>query len=204
MTRRLRAAAWFGVIAVVLAAAALAAYGFGGSGGRQPTGSNLPPAIDHVSRATLTQTERVNGTLGYGATSTVIARAATATTARTATETTNTTAAAATTTTITWLPAPGAVVQPDQPVYKVDNRAVVMIFGTTPLYRVLAAGVKGPDVQMLETNLKALGYSGFEVDTAYTSATAAVVKRWRDYAARLLVRLANCAAFSKPAELTCP
>jgi len=32
---------------------------------------------------------------------------------------------------------------------------------------------------MLETNLKALGYSGFEVDTAYTSATAAVVKRWQ-------------------------
>ncbi|HZM77945.1 MAG TPA: peptidoglycan-binding domain-containing protein [Candidatus Limnocylindrales bacterium] len=177
MRRRPRAAIWFGAVAVVLAAAALAAYGLGGSDGQQPAGSNLPPAIDHVTRATLTQTERVNGTLGYGAASTVIARASAATT--TDTTTTTTTTAATTTKTITWLPVPGAVIQAGQSVYKVDDRAVVLISGATPLYRVLADGVKGADVKMLETNLKALGYSGFEVDTAYTSATAAAVKRWQ-------------------------
>ena len=163
MRRRLRTAAWAGAVAVVLIAAALAAYGIGGSGGRRPSASNLPPATDYVTRATLTQTERVNGTLGYGATSTVIARA-------------SATSAAGT---VTWLPTPGTVIQPGQPVYKVDDRAVALLSGTTPLYRVLADGVKGPDVRMLETNLKALGYSGFEVDTGYTAATAAAVKRWQ-------------------------
>lgn len=39
--------------------------------------------------------------------------------------------------------------------------------------------VRGRDVRQLQTNLRALGYSGFTVNGTYTSATAAAVRRWQ-------------------------
>jgi peptidoglycan hydrolase-like protein with peptidoglycan-binding domain len=183
--RRARTAILVGMAVVVLGAVALAARGVGGDGGQRPASSTLPPATATVTRMTLTQTERVAGTLGYGPTGVVIARAGTATSPPAAAPTEVTPSPSPsltvppTTNTITWLPAPGAIIKRGEPVYRVDNRPVILLVGDTPPYHHLANGVRGPDVRLLETNLRALGYTGFTVDDSYTSATGSVVKRWQ-------------------------
>lgn len=146
--------------AVILAVAAVAAtIGLGGSGSatasRDP---GLPPATAKVTRTTLTQTENVNGTLGYGPPTPVAARGQG---------------------TITWLPAPGAVVTRGQPVYRRDNLPVPLFTGVLPLYRELRSGLTGDDVREVEENLAALGYTGLTVDNSYTAATASAVGRWQ-------------------------
>jgi len=153
-------------VLLVLVVGAVAARGFGGGDPGQPVSGNLPPATAMVTRATLTQTERVTGMLGYGVPSTVVARASAA-------------AGDGGPGTLTWLAPVGAVVQRGRPVYTVDDRPVVLLIGEKPLWRVLAVDVKGSDVELLETNLRALGYSGFTVDAAFTSATTTAVKRWQ-------------------------
>lgn len=129
--RRIRAAVGTGVALAVLAAVAVAGRGFGGTDPQRPAASNLPPATAKISRATLVQTERVSGTLGYGAATPLNARTAAAHT-------------------ITWLPPIGSIVEPGQPVYKVDDRPVVLLTGSIPLYRVLIDGVTGADVKEFE------------------------------------------------------
>jgi peptidoglycan hydrolase-like protein with peptidoglycan-binding domain len=160
--RRLRTVMGGSVVLAVIAAVALAGrgFGFGGTGEPRPAGANLPPATAKVTRATLTETERISGTLGYGAATTVTARAGG-------------------TGTVTWLPPAGTVVPPGAPLYKVDDHPVVLLRGDLPLYRTLADTVVGPDVKELETNLRALGYRGFTVDAKYTQETVTAVKRWQ-------------------------
>src|SRR5262249_16873483 len=136
-----------------------AAVGFGGTEGADPAASPAAPATTPVTRGTLTQTEDVNGTLGYGDTRTIAARGAGGT--------------------ITWLPARGATINRGGPAYRADQVTVPLIYGTLPLYRTLSPGVDGSDVRELEGNLAALGYGGFTVDDSYTSATAAAVKQWQ-------------------------
>ncbi|WP_439674604.1 peptidoglycan-binding protein [Embleya sp. MST-111070] len=80
---------------------------------------------------------------------------------------------------LTWLPAPGAVVERGKPVYAVDEQPVPMLYGSTPLYRDLSAGMDGQDVRVVEDNLAALGYTGFTVDDHYTSGTADAVRKWQ-------------------------
>jgi peptidoglycan hydrolase-like protein with peptidoglycan-binding domain len=160
--RRFRTVVGGGVVLAVLAAIALAGrgFGFGGTEEPRPASTNLPPATAKVSRATLTETERITGTLGYGAATTITARAGG-------------------TGTITWLPPAGTVVRPGDPLYKVDNNPVVLLRGDLPLYRTLADTVEGPDVKELETNLRALGYRGFTVDAKFTQETVTAVKKWQ-------------------------
>ncbi|MFC0533068.1 peptidoglycan-binding protein [Phytohabitans kaempferiae] len=145
---------------LVVASGTAAAIGFGGADASTPPRSALPLATATVTRATLVQTETVDGTLGYGDPVVVKARG--------------------TGGTLTWLPAAGARVARGQPVYKVDDEPVVLLYGTTPLYRTLAEGVEGTDVAEFEKNLAALGYDGFTVDGEYTSATANAVERWQE------------------------
>jgi peptidoglycan hydrolase-like protein with peptidoglycan-binding domain len=151
-----------GAVLAVLAAVALAGRGFGlgGTEARQPASTNLPPATATVTRATLTETERISGTLGYGTATTITARAGG-------------------TGTVTWLPPAGTVIRPGDALYKVDNHPVVLLRGDLPLYRTLAAPWEGPDVKELETNLRALGYRGFTVDARYTQETVTAVKKWQ-------------------------
>src|SRR5262245_4501045 len=144
---------------VLVGAGGAAAVGFGGTGGAGPAVAPAAPAAAPVMRGTLTQTEEVNGTLGYGDGRTVSARGGGGT--------------------ITWLPAAGATINRGGAVYRADQVTVPLIYGTLPLYRPLATGVEGADVAELERNLSALGYGGFTVDDSYTSATAAAVKSWQ-------------------------
>ncbi|MBB5960021.1 hypothetical protein FHS29_006643 [Saccharothrix tamanrassetensis] len=150
---------WSAGALVALGAGGVAAVGFGGGTPSPATAANLPPATAKVASTTLTSTERVTGTLGHGpATPTPPGGAGT----------------------VTWLPAPGSVVGRGQPVYRVDDRPVPLLFGATPAYRALTSGVTGADVRQLEENLQTLGYGGFTVDTSFTAGTATAVREWQE------------------------
>jgi len=121
--------------------------------------TNGPPATARITRQDLAATKRVDGTLGYGDTHTV---------------------ASGSTGVLTWLPAEGAKVTRGQPLYRVDNLPVVLMYGTVPPYRVLKVGVDGADVRELEQNLVALGHAGFTVDEHFSEATATAVRDWQE------------------------
>jgi peptidoglycan hydrolase-like protein with peptidoglycan-binding domain len=59
----------------------------------------------------------------------------------------------------TKLPAPGQVIAQGHVLYRVDDRPVVLLHGSTPAYRTLSAGASGPDVAELNADLLALGYA---------------------------------------------
>jgi peptidoglycan hydrolase-like protein with peptidoglycan-binding domain len=142
----------------VLGGAGLAAAGVGGGGGAAPARSSLPPATAAIEKTTLTATQKVDGTLGYGDPRAV---------------------AGVGKGTLTWLARAGSTVTRGEPVYKADTHPVPLVYGSLPLYRALRTGVNGPDVLQLERNLGDLGYSGFTVDKTFSSATADAVKRWQ-------------------------
>jgi peptidoglycan hydrolase-like protein with peptidoglycan-binding domain len=152
------------VAALAVAAAATAATGFGLGGfgtsrGDGKGSGSLPPATAQVIRQDLVERRTEDGRLGYGDATIVSDRLGG---------------------TLTWLPAVGATVKRGQPLFRVDNTPVVLLYGTLPAYRTLAVGTEGPDVTQFERNLKALGYSGFTVDDEYTASTAAAVRRWQE------------------------
>lgn len=155
---RLRTAVVAGSALLAAAAVVAAAVGFGGAGARpSPRATGPTLATIPVTRTTLTQTQQVSGSLNYGTPVRVIAHGGG---------------------TITWLPALGAVLRRGQPVYQVDYRPVSLFYGARPLYRSLRPGDSGADVKQVEQNLAALGYTGFTVDTSYTTATA--VRDWQE------------------------
>ena len=159
MNRPPRTALVIGSSVVVAGAAAAAAIGFGGNTPAAPSNTaDLPAAAAPVTRTTLIRTQQVNGTLGYGTPVTLNAPGHG---------------------TITWLPAPGATISRGQPVYRVDNQAIPLLYGSLPLYRSLRSGDIGEDVKEIEQNLAALGYTGYTVDMSYTSTTADAVRRWQ-------------------------
>jgi peptidoglycan hydrolase-like protein with peptidoglycan-binding domain len=150
-----------GAAALVLVAGAVtvAALGLGGRDPRPASGvTDRPPATTTVTRTTLSQTQQVNGVLGYGRATTVTVRGQG---------------------TITWLPDPGATVSRGHAVLRRDDLPVPLFYGDLPLYRQLRPGDSGADVAEVERNLAALRYSGFTVDDDYTSATADAVRRWQ-------------------------
>ena len=61
--------------------------------------------------------------------------------------------------TYTKLPTLGQVIHQGQVLYRVNDRPVVLLSGSTPAYRTLSAGATGPDVAELNTDLVALGYA---------------------------------------------
>jgi peptidoglycan hydrolase-like protein with peptidoglycan-binding domain len=150
-------------VAVVVVAGSAAATGLGldlGSGGASNNaGAKLPPATAKVTRQTLVDMQTEGGELGHGDATTLSGRV---------------------NGTVTWLPAAGATLNRGQVMYRVDNTAVVLLYGPLPAYRALSSGLKGADVKQFERNLRALGYSGFTVDEKYSASTAAAVKRWQE------------------------
>lgn len=117
-------------------------------------------ATAQVVRRDLVVRESFDGTLGYGDARPVVAAGPG---------------------TVTRLRGQGAIVRRGGLLYEVDGVAVRLLYGTTPLWRRLAAGVdEGPDVQQLERNLEALGYDPGTVDTSFTSATASALKSWQN------------------------
>jgi hypothetical protein len=61
--------------------------------------------------------------------------------------------------TYTKLPAVGLVISQGHVLYRVNDTPVVLLHGSTPAYRTLSAGARGPDVAELNADLVALGYA---------------------------------------------
>jgi hypothetical protein len=83
------------------------------------------------------------------------------------------------TATLTELLAVGETAGRGSVLYRADDEPIVALLSATPLFRDLRVGVTdGPDVQAIESELRALGYGGFTVDEHYDASTAAAVQRW--------------------------
>jgi hypothetical protein len=132
------------VVAVVLVltvlvvggvAVALAARG----NSRHASASAAPPVqTAKVARTDLSDSQTLDGTLGFGPEQTVKGTGSG---------------------TVTQLPAVGATATRGKALYWVDDRPVPVFFGGTPLFRPLdKAGIRGSDVKLVLDNLKALGY----------------------------------------------
>jgi peptidoglycan hydrolase-like protein with peptidoglycan-binding domain len=131
-------------------------------GGRPVAVAEVPktPETVAVRRMDLAERESVSGDLGYGTPQVLTGRRPG---------------------TITGLPAPGAVLDRGATLYSVDARPVVLFLGAIPLYRAVGPGVTdGPDVKLVEENLRDLGYSGFGTpDPTFTAATGAAIEKWQ-------------------------
>jgi hypothetical protein len=83
--------------------------------------------------------------------------------------------------TYTKLPAVGQVISQGHVLYRVNDRPVVLLHGSTPAYRTLAAGARGPDVAELNADLVALGYATraqlSPTSTSFGSATTIAVQK---------------------------
>jgi hypothetical protein len=160
------------VVVVVLAAGAVVVVRgvFDGDGGSSGSGGNgSATSLAMVTRGSLSQQTQVNGTLGYAGSYTVLGQAHGM---------------------VTWLPALGQVIQQGQVLYRVDGAPVVLLYGSTPAYRALAAGataadVTGADVAQLNHDLVALGYvDKADVDAAWDEfnwATKAGVEKLQNH-----------------------
>ncbi|MEU1055268.1 peptidoglycan-binding protein [Streptomyces sp. NPDC005876] len=187
--RRRRTSLIVAVAIVVAAAAGLAATGVLGGDGSD-TASDAPSgpaATAKIQRTTLTSTETVDGTLGYGAETTVRAPAGSSSDSGQsqpgggqAGQGAADSGSGASAGIVTWLPEDGTTIERGESVYKVDQEKVPLLYGSTPFYRTLQDGSEGSDVKMLEENLSKLGYDGFTVDDEYTSTTAAAVEEWQE------------------------
>jgi peptidoglycan hydrolase-like protein with peptidoglycan-binding domain len=146
-------------VVVLVGAAGAAAAGLGGDDSGTADQGAPVPATATITKATLTQTEDVDGTLGYGDATAVGGRLGG---------------------TVTGLAAVGSIVDRGKALYYVDNAPVVLMNGTLPLYRPLRSGVSGADVRQFEQNLAALGYTGFTADDEFTGSTASAVRSWQE------------------------
>jgi peptidoglycan hydrolase-like protein with peptidoglycan-binding domain len=157
--RRATTVAVAAALTVGAAAAAVVAVRLPDAAGGEKPASAMPAATATVKKETLVDRQSEDGTLGYGDTTAVAARASG---------------------TVTGLPAEEATITRGKPLYRIDDDPVVLLYGTLPAYRKLAVGVEGSDVKQFERNLWALGYRGFTVDSTYSSATADAVRDWQD------------------------
>jgi putative peptidoglycan binding protein len=159
MSRRRTTAVVAGVLTAGAVAAAVTVLNLPDARSSDGSGADLPANTAPITKETLVDRESHDGTLGHGDTTTLSAKAGG---------------------TVTWLPASGATVTRGKQLYRLDDKPVVLLYGTLPAYRTLASGVEGSDVRQFERNLWALGYRGFTVDDEYTSATADAVEDWQD------------------------
>jgi hypothetical protein len=151
--------------AVALAGAALcgAVVTIAVRGTPAPAAPAPPPVgLAHVVQTDLASSVLTEGTLGYRASVPVVNRL---------------------TGTYTELPVPGEVVGAGQVLYRVDDRPVVLLFGSVPAWRPFTPGMTdGPDVQELEAGLIALGDAHGLLSVAapqYGAAAQAAVRRWQ-------------------------
>ncbi|MFF0269992.1 efflux RND transporter periplasmic adaptor subunit [Kribbella sp. NPDC004536] len=100
-------------------------------------------ALAKVTRRSLSAQTTMDGTLGYAGSYNVVNQARGV---------------------VTSLPTVGQLVRRGEILYRVDGAPVVLLYGSSPVYRALAAGadasdVSGQDVRQLNANLVALGYA---------------------------------------------
>jgi peptidoglycan hydrolase-like protein with peptidoglycan-binding domain len=148
-----------GVFSIGAVAAAITVLNLPEAEGSPGPAGSAPPATADITRQTLIDRENHDGTLGHGDTTTISSRGRG---------------------TVTGLPAEGATLTRGRAIFRLDNKPVILLYGSLPAYRTLSTGVSGTDVKQFERNLRALGYQGFTVDSSYSWATASAVKEWQD------------------------
>ena len=85
--------------------------------------------------------------------------------------------------TITWLPDVGTTLEQGDPVARVNEVPVILLYGDLPAYRTLQYGSEGADVAQLESALVALGYDPdgtITVDEEFDWDTRQVVLDWQE------------------------
>ncbi|GAB2571948.1 peptidoglycan-binding protein [Kribbella endophytica] len=127
-----------------------------------------------IERTDLSQARELSGDLGYGGKKTVKARA---------------------TGTITWLPKPGTTINRGDILLRVDDKPIVLFYGSTPLFRTLGTPPpktppttppppppkppSGPDIKVIKQNLAALDFLGTPGSDKLTPATTTAIKHWQ-------------------------
>lgn len=146
-----------GAVALALAAG-LGVVAFVGSG--PAPAQNVPTAFARVVRTDVIARQQVAGTLDFLGGFTVVNAGAGGL--------------------VTWLPAGGAIVRRGRPLFELDRRPVVLLYGSRPAYRDFALGMSdGADVRDLKRNLRALGYGALTLDGRFDLATLAAVEQWQ-------------------------
>lgn len=114
-----------------------------------------------VTRQPLSLAETFTGTLGYGESFALPGQAAG---------------------TLTWLPEVGAVLEPGDVLYRVDERPTLWARGTLPMYRELSLGSEGVDVEQLEQLLLDAGHLSEDAtpDDTFDATTRAAVRAWQE------------------------
>lgn len=86
--------------------------------------------------------------------------------------------------TYTWLPAPGAKIDCGATLYRIDQKPVILVCGSTPAYRDLSEGDDGTDVRALNATLVHAGYadkSELDPDSDhFGGATAVALEKLQD------------------------
>src|ERR1700716_177926 len=158
---------WALATAAVLAGAAVAGGVLATSGGKQAVAAArpLPVGTTRVEKRTLSAMVSQGGILTYrarpdGSPYSVINQARG---------------------TYTKLPTAGRVISQGHVLYRVNDRPVVLLRGSTPAYRALSAGASGPDVAELNADLVALGYATSTqlspTSASFASATTTAVQK---------------------------
>jgi hypothetical protein len=141
--RRRRSLAWLAVGVVVVAAGAGVSVWVSSTSTEPATTETGPVATAVVERGTISATAEWDGTLGHGTPFTVTSGAEG---------------------TVTRLAEQGEPVERGDALYRLNEQPVTLLFGAVPMYRDLAPGDSGADVDQLEDNLESLGYNGFTAD----------------------------------------
>lgn len=169
----------FAVLAAVLVLTGAATAGAVALATRSRTPAGAPTSAAKVATATVTRADlsdsrSLPGTLGYGTPTPVTGRG---------------------TGVVTALAATGGTITRGHALYRADDQPVLLFYGATPLFRTLAAPgsasgkpVRGRDVTVVADNLQALGYDiGYRppdhdgLGATYTASLAAAVKRWQQH-----------------------
>jgi peptidoglycan hydrolase-like protein with peptidoglycan-binding domain len=162
---RPRSLAWpVALLALVVLAGLVVWLALDRSGGDDQTAAQpLATTTATVVRRDLVETESFSGTLGYAERRPIVGYW---------------------NGTVTALVPEGAVVRRGEPLFRVDDRPVILMIGPVPAYRPLAEDVPtGRDVRQLERNLVALGYDAdgeLVVDQEFTAETGEAVEAWQE------------------------
>jgi hypothetical protein len=156
-----------GILAVVVLGAAVSAVWFAVAARPRAVDSGntvrVTTGTAAVTRGTVTERVPIAGTLGFDGSQSLVHQGVPGV--------------------LTAVAEVGATVSRGGVLYAVANQPVRLLYGRTPAYRGIAAGISnGPDVRQLEENLVALGLDPSRqvtVDERFTAATAAAIRRWQ-------------------------
>jgi hypothetical protein len=157
---RRRAIAGAVSVAVLAGAALLVAHAVTARPRPAASTAAVPTGTAEVTRGTVTQWLRINGTYGFDGDYSVVHQGPPGI--------------------LTEAAEPGSTVERGEVLYTVDNQDVRLLYGSLPAYREFAPGMTdGRDVLQLERNLAALGLSPGLVDQRFTAATGTAIRRWQ-------------------------